>query len=141
MEQKAEKSKIFDTMLTTSKETGTTFFANFISGFALMLTAFGFILGYEKIKPIIDIDVIYYFSFVILSFFSVTYTKYLLSIKDKTTKLVAQLDELGYMDNRYYKEYELRTPVFLPMMISILVMFFVMILVLSWIRYFATIPA
>jgi hypothetical protein len=140
MEEKADKSKIFDTVLSTLKETRTAFFANFISGFALMLSAFGLILGYEKIKPIVEIDAIYYFSVIILLFFSYTYTKYLLNIKKKTKRLVSQLDELKYMDNHYYKDYEIATPVFLPMLASILVMFFVMILVLSWIKYFAIIP-
>ena len=53
MEEKADKGKIFDTVLLTLKETRSAFFVNFLSGFALMLTAFGLILGYEKIKPII----------------------------------------------------------------------------------------
>ena len=104
-----------------------------------MLTAFGLILGYEKIKPIIENDYIYYFSVVVLLVFSFTYSKYLLSIKKKTKILVGQLDDLDYMDNRYYKDYELCIPVFLPMLASLLVMFFVMILVLSWIKYFAVI--
>ena len=141
MEDKADNSKIFDTVLSSLKETRTAFFANFISGFALMLTALGLILGYEKIKPILEINAVYYFSIVTLLFFSVTYTRYLVSIKEKTTRLVEQLDELGYMDSRYYKDYEISAYVFFPMAISILVMFFVMILVLSWIKYFAVIPA
>ena len=45
------------------------------------------------------------------------------------------------MDNLYYSDYEIANSVFVPMLASILVMFFVMILVLSWIKYVAVIPA
>ncbi len=140
MEEKADKSKIFDTMLSSLKETRTAFYANFFSAFALMLTALGLILGYEKIKPILEIDAIYYFSVCVLVIFGFTYSKYLFDMKKKAKIIISQLDDLNYMDRSYYNGYEISNRVFVPMLASLIVMFFVMILVLSWIKYMAIIP-
>jgi hypothetical protein len=135
--ERADKSKIFDTVLATLKETRSAFFAHFISGFALLLSAFGLLFAYEKVKPILESDIIYFFSIVVLMIFSYTYSRHLLAIKDKTKKLVVELCELNYMDKRYFQGYEIKRSEFIPILAANLVMFFAIVLVLTWIKYIA----
>jgi len=131
MEERADKGKTFDTVFAILKETKAAFFANSISGIALLLTSLGMVLAHDKIKPILEINSIYVISIVVLVVFLITYSRFLLEIKRKTANLVRRLNELGYMDKQYFQDYEISVTAFIPMITAIMVMFVVMISVLS----------
>ncbi len=137
MKGRADNDEIFELLLTTLKETRTGFIANFFSGFALLLSAFGILFNYEKVKPILQIDSIYYFSLAALFIFSITYSNYLYSIKRKSEEILKQLNELNYMETKYYEHNRIKKSLFLPMLASSITMFVVMILVISWIKFFS----
>ena len=135
MTEKADKSKIFDMLLSCLKETRTSFFTDFISVFAQLLTSLGLILTFEKVKPIIEIGIIYYCSVATLLLFNIFYSKHLLTIKKKSSVIASQLDDLEYMDGKYFRHYEISKAEFIPMLFSVFVIFLVLIIALSWLKF------